>query len=174
MLSFGSVRLAAIQVVGRIRFPTAHPDREQTTGSQLGRSPEQSEGSEGLSRDQEQVGGLGESAARHRTRQAHLNRARRTLGPGLPRMSSVPVRWRSVPTQRFDGAKLEDAVPRHAAGIPSWELAECRRYHQWPGADGGSRPSALARRRHPGAVPAGMGLTAAPRAGGRRARRHRT
>ena len=34
--------------------------------------------------------------------------------------------------RRFDGAKFEDAVLRHAAGIPSWEVAECWRYREWP------------------------------------------
>ena len=34
--------------------------------------------------------------------------------------------------RRFDGAEFEDAVLRHAAGIPSWEIAECWRYLEWP------------------------------------------
>ena len=34
--------------------------------------------------------------------------------------------------RRFDGAKFEDAVLRHAAGIPSWEIAGCWRYLEWP------------------------------------------
>lgn len=34
--------------------------------------------------------------------------------------------------RRFDGRKFEDAVLRHAAGIPSGEVAECWRYPQWP------------------------------------------
>lgn len=35
--------------------------------------------------------------------------------------------------RRFDGTQFEDAVLRHAAGIPSWEIAECWRYLEWPG-----------------------------------------
>lgn len=34
--------------------------------------------------------------------------------------------------RRFDGRRFEDAVLRHAAGIPSWEVAECWRYLEWP------------------------------------------
>ncbi len=34
--------------------------------------------------------------------------------------------------RRFDGTQFEDAVLRHAAGIPSWEIAECWRYLEWP------------------------------------------
>ena len=35
--------------------------------------------------------------------------------------------------RRFDGTQFEDAVLRHAAGIPSWEITECWRYLEWPG-----------------------------------------
>ncbi len=35
-------------------------------------------------------------------------------------------------SRRFDGTQFEDAVLRHAAGIPSWEIAECWRYLEWP------------------------------------------
>ena len=34
--------------------------------------------------------------------------------------------------RRFDGTKFEDAVLRHAEDIPSWEIAECWRYREWP------------------------------------------
>ena len=34
--------------------------------------------------------------------------------------------------RRFDGRQFEDAVLRHAAGIPSWEIAQCWRYLDWP------------------------------------------
>ena len=35
-------------------------------------------------------------------------------------------------SRRFDGTQFEDAVLRHAAGIPSWEIAQCWRYLEWP------------------------------------------
>ena len=34
--------------------------------------------------------------------------------------------------RRFDGTKFEDAVLRHAENIPSWEIAKCWRYREWP------------------------------------------
>ena len=34
--------------------------------------------------------------------------------------------------RRFDGTQFEDAVLRYAADIPSWEIAECWRYREWP------------------------------------------
>ena len=34
--------------------------------------------------------------------------------------------------RQFDGRKFEDAVLQRAAGIPSWEIAECWRYLEWP------------------------------------------
>ena len=34
--------------------------------------------------------------------------------------------------RRFDGTEVEDAVLRHAAEIPSWEIAKCWRYRDWP------------------------------------------
>ena len=34
--------------------------------------------------------------------------------------------------RRFDGTLFEDAVLRHAQAIPSWEIAKCWRYLEWP------------------------------------------
>ena len=34
--------------------------------------------------------------------------------------------------RRFDGPQFEDAVLRHAKDIPSWEIAKCWRYLEWP------------------------------------------
>ena len=46
--------------------------------------------------------------------------------------------------RRFDGTQFEDAVLRHAAGIPSWEIAECWRYPAVAGSDDGGRPPTVA------------------------------
>lgn len=35
--------------------------------------------------------------------------------------------------RRADGTQFEDAVLRHAEDIPSWEIAKCWRYLEWPG-----------------------------------------
>ncbi len=34
--------------------------------------------------------------------------------------------------RKIDGTKFEDAVLQHAADIPSWEIADCWRYVEWP------------------------------------------
>ena len=34
--------------------------------------------------------------------------------------------------RQFDGARFEDAVCRYASEIPSWEIARCWRYPEWP------------------------------------------
>ena len=34
--------------------------------------------------------------------------------------------------RRFDGTEVEDAVLRHATEMPSWEIAKCWRYGDWP------------------------------------------
>ena len=34
--------------------------------------------------------------------------------------------------RRFDGTEFEDAVLRHARDVPTWEIAECWRYLEWP------------------------------------------
>ncbi len=34
--------------------------------------------------------------------------------------------------RRFDGTQFEDAVLRHARDVPSWEIAECWPYLEWP------------------------------------------
>ena len=34
--------------------------------------------------------------------------------------------------RRVDGTRFEDAVLRHAEDIPSWEIARCWRYPEWP------------------------------------------
>ena len=34
--------------------------------------------------------------------------------------------------RRFDGTEVEEAVLQHAAKIPTWEIAKCWRYKDWP------------------------------------------
>ena len=35
--------------------------------------------------------------------------------------------------RRFDGTECDDAVLPDATAIPTWEIAECWRYPEWPG-----------------------------------------
>ena len=34
--------------------------------------------------------------------------------------------------RRFHGTEFEEAVLRHARDVPTWEIAECWRYPEWP------------------------------------------
>ena len=62
--------------------------------------------------------------------------------------------------RRFEGTEVEEAMLRHAAEIPSWEIAKCWRYEDWPeGSDSthalmtSSSPESNDRRRSPSKGP---------------------
>ena len=46
--------------------------------------------------------------------------------------------------RKFDGERFEAAVLQHAVEIPSWEIAKCWRYLEWPDRNDGRRPPAVA------------------------------
>ena len=52
--------------------------------------------------------------------------------------------------KRFDGTEIQEAVLRHSAHIPGWEVARCRRYHEWPDrvSVGAPLPTAFGQNRH--------------------------